>query len=225
MQIDPDGKIVVAGWTSGSVQVARLKSNGMLDTTFGTSGVALLSAGSNPRVSDVRPDPAGGYVIAGAEGGRPFVLRVDATGHPRAGFGSSGVLFDSTNIGTSTGLVLGSGHAFVAAIRNSTELVVIDFDLGMATTTTASVKHFGSTQYVRKLLRRPDGRFVAVGGFAGVQTFVTLFDVSSGEIDTWEDFGLETVGATLDSLDRVVVVGYHMSLYEANGAIARFVIS
>ena len=68
--VQPDGKIVLAGASSGFA-VARLQPNGSLDTTFGTSGktsVAFRGPDSGQRVA-LQPD--GKIVVAGVGGAIP----------------------------------------------------------------------------------------------------------------------------------------------------------
>ena len=103
--IQPDGMIVVAGYTSrDDVTVARYRPDGQLDDTFGTAGVVTgIAVGI---ANDVTIQPEGEIVIAGrAPLAVPqgddfedlFVARLLASGGPDPSFGLSGQVV--TNVG------------------------------------------------------------------------------------------------------------------------------
>jgi uncharacterized delta-60 repeat protein len=60
-----DGKIVVAGSTSGDFAVARLDSNGSLDGTFGAGGKATVDWGAPTFANAVALQPNGRIVVVG----------------------------------------------------------------------------------------------------------------------------------------------------------------
>ena len=68
LAIQPDAKILAAGWVNGAVGVARLLPSGKLDPSFGTEGIALPNFGSAaqsggpPRIA-LQPD--GAIVVTG----------------------------------------------------------------------------------------------------------------------------------------------------------------
>jgi len=64
--IQPDGKIVVAGYSNTDVALARLKANGTLDAAFGKSGKVITSIQSGEdEASAVSIQPDGKIVAAG----------------------------------------------------------------------------------------------------------------------------------------------------------------
>jgi uncharacterized delta-60 repeat protein len=99
-----DGKLVVSGSINGSATygVARINTNGSLDTTFNASGTTpgvarpTLPAGFiSARGFDVQVDSAGGIVVAGEiRNGSPtfdrdpMLSRVDSTGATDTSFGN-----------------------------------------------------------------------------------------------------------------------------------------
>ena len=97
--LQPDGKVVVAGFTRGEHQsfaVARYSADGTLDTSFGEDGRAQVSA-AEPLVHAVVLQPSGDIVVAGssaaASGSAPFTLvRLHANGQPDETFGSGGLV-------------------------------------------------------------------------------------------------------------------------------------
>ncbi len=72
LALQPDGKLVVAGWQRGFAAV-RYNSNGSLDTSFGASGLAALSPANLSTdisfyVEDVTIQPDGKIALAGSYG-------------------------------------------------------------------------------------------------------------------------------------------------------------
>ena len=73
----PDGKIVIAGYTQDGedVAVARLNTNGSLDATFGTGGKATVEFGAATFGNAVALAPNGRIVVAGQKtGGDDFAV-------------------------------------------------------------------------------------------------------------------------------------------------------
>jgi uncharacterized delta-60 repeat protein len=73
--LQPDGKIVVAGSTSGDFAVARLNANGSPDTTFGAAGKATVDFGGPTFAHAVALQPNGRIVVVGErEAGGDFAV-------------------------------------------------------------------------------------------------------------------------------------------------------
>ena len=73
----PDGKLVIAGYTQDGedVAVARLNTNGSLDATFGTGGKATVEFGAATFGNAVALAPNGRIVVAGQKtGGDDFAV-------------------------------------------------------------------------------------------------------------------------------------------------------
>lgn len=87
MAIQPDGKIILAGFTiSGDTQhvaVVRLDGHGNLDPTFAAGGKAILDVQGFAYGVAVQPD--GKIVVAGTSNARFLVLRLDANGNLDSG--------------------------------------------------------------------------------------------------------------------------------------------
>jgi uncharacterized delta-60 repeat protein len=90
--LQPDGKILVAGYTvvgtSTRLAVVRLQPNGLLDTTFGEGGKAVV-AQFTAIAEAVAVQPDGKIVAAGSSGGDLAAVRLegDARGAPGGGGG------------------------------------------------------------------------------------------------------------------------------------------
>ncbi|MFH8738423.1 calcium-binding protein [Streptomyces sp. NPDC017964] len=92
LAVQPDGRIVAAGGSSGRFALARYNVNGSLDTTFGNAGRVLTSGGGGAQ--DVVLQPDGRIVIPGSNGpGGDFaVLRYNTNGSLDSGFGTGGLV-------------------------------------------------------------------------------------------------------------------------------------
>jgi uncharacterized delta-60 repeat protein len=107
--VQPDGKLLVAGYASGSANsellVIRLNANGSLDTSFGGTGIVRTPAGPSEDIANAMiRQPDGRIVIAGsaiaADGRRDFVLaRYTTAGALDTTFGTGGLV--TTAVGPS----------------------------------------------------------------------------------------------------------------------------
>jgi len=89
--VQPDGKIVVAGYTNASqIDVARYSATGSLDTAFGTNGVALLPVptGNGQGVERVVIQPDGKILVARDSD----LARFTSSGTPDSSFGTGGLV-------------------------------------------------------------------------------------------------------------------------------------
>ncbi|NJD55276.1 MAG: hypothetical protein FIA94_02585, partial [Nitrospirae bacterium] len=127
--IQPDGKIVEVGQTfngtNNNLLVLRYDSNGSLDSTFGTGGVATFggSAGTTGRAVAIQPD--GMIVAAGVTSNGTdsdlLLVRFDANGFPDAAFGAGGaVIYDSGSDDAARAVALQpDGKIVVTGFRNN----------------------------------------------------------------------------------------------------------
>jgi uncharacterized delta-60 repeat protein len=102
MTLQPDGKIVVAGWEGGESLLARYNSNGTLDATFGSKGIVLTAFGSYGGASAwaVTTETVNGQtdiltvggVSAGATGDAFALARYTPNGSLDTSFGNGGTV-------------------------------------------------------------------------------------------------------------------------------------
>jgi uncharacterized delta-60 repeat protein len=117
-----NGRLLVAGWqtaadASRDFALARLSSSGVLDSTFGTSGVFTQSLGSLPaRATGVGLSSAGRVYLAGTSGTDGFVARFTANGALDPDFGTAGVSVQNPyGVCRFNGLALDAdGHVLIA---------------------------------------------------------------------------------------------------------------
>jgi len=114
-----DGRIVVAGGSSSSWEVARLMADGCSDPTFGTGGRTLIPV-PEPVTGFGYPSSVAvtrsGLFVAGGDGTNMAIARLSCAGEPRTMFGAGGVLI--TPIGSS------SSQARAVAVDGSGRIVM-----------------------------------------------------------------------------------------------------
>ncbi|MEU2617193.1 calcium-binding protein [Streptomyces sp. NPDC007157] len=198
--VQPDGKIVAAGYVGGRAAVARYNPDGSPDTSFSDDGMVSADpdpspeSGGDARALVLQSD--GKIVVAGEVGTTRFdfsLIRFDADGSLDSGFGSGG--FQRTDFGdydTAEALAVqpdgrivaagSSGGRFALARYNTNGTLDPSFDgNGLAVTP-------GGGAQDMKL--QSDGRIVAVGsGPSGA------FEVRRYNTDGSLDGGFGTGGA------------------------------
>lgn len=101
----PDDKIIIAGQNSSGMYVARLNSNGTIDSTFGINGINTLSAGAGlgSGINHICLLPDGSLIAAGSSqltGSNNFELKIvkyTSTGQIDNSFGTNGVVMPGFN--------------------------------------------------------------------------------------------------------------------------------
>jgi uncharacterized delta-60 repeat protein len=198
----PDGKIVVAGESDAQVAVARLNTNGSLDTTFSGDGKKLFSWGPISSATSVLVLPNGKILLSGfsgPEGGNIQVARLNANGALDKTFGAAGkapVDFGGDDFGLAMArqadgriLVTGqssAGGAVVARLRTNGTLDP-NFD-GDGRVTLAG----GGT--ARSVRVQPDGRIVVAGNASGSAMMTVTRLNRNGSLDpTFDGDGTATI--------------------------------
>ena len=92
--VQPDGKIVIAGWEGGRFSVARYLPGGTLDPDFGVGGLVTTPLGTKgDAASAVALQPNGRIVATGTDGGDRFVvIRYLTDGTLDTSFGGDGIV-------------------------------------------------------------------------------------------------------------------------------------
>ncbi|MFC1820224.1 LamG-like jellyroll fold domain-containing protein [Thermodesulfobacteriota bacterium] len=181
MAVQSDGKIVVAGESSGVFAVVRYNTDGSLDTTFDTDGKVTTAVGSDVDYAyDVAVQSDGKIVVAGiTDNGSNIdfaVVRYNTIGSPDDSFGSGGIVtttigsYDDNAMSTvvqSDGKIVVAGYAddgtgyydFAVVRYNADGSLDTTFDMdGIVTTDIAS-----SFDQAMDLALQSDGKLVAAG--------------------------------------------------------------
>ncbi len=197
--IQPDGKILAAGFVDQKnpygrkAAVARLLSNGALDSTFGASGKVLLSFGSekvDSLVYNVQVQLDGRIIVGGSTNDHFAVARLT----------SSGALDGSFGTGGKTVLSVGQAPSSVYAIRFQ-EWGGLQYPILAGPSPTCS----NAPPQMAVVRLRPDGTVDNTFGPSGNgRTFIDI----GGSADYPNDLAV-------DANNRIVMAGYsfrHLSV-------------
>ncbi len=242
--VQPDGKIVVAGWAlrngSGDFAIARYNSDGSLDTSFDKDGKATVDFASlDDRASAVALTPDGKIVVAGWTES-PFlfdyaVARLNSDGSLDTSFSSDGKVTTDFSGHADQAKALAiqpDGKIIVGGVSTtgsvSTNTLAKDYSLvrynadgsldkTFATTGTILANNGGPTTRtsIDALLLRPDGTLLAIGDQLG-DIFVAKY-TAGGTQTSLADINITTVnslnsneaptGAALAPDGSVIIVG------------------
>jgi uncharacterized delta-60 repeat protein len=182
--VQPNGRIVVAGGTvkvstaPSRFCVARLRSNGVLDTAFGSGGKRVISFGGHglgESVLGAALQPDGKIVLAGGSDLRAAVARLNPNGSLDTTFSGDGKKTFNWAPGdfsrTQAVLVLPNGKLVVAGfsgpeggdIQAARLKANGALDTAFGTGGKARVD-FGGTEFGFAAARQADGRIVVAGG-------------------------------------------------------------
>jgi uncharacterized delta-60 repeat protein len=226
--VQPDGRIVVAGGgTAGSsFCVARLRSDGALDTTFGSGGKRVIDfGGDNESAFGAALQPDGKIVLVGGSVTRAAVARLNPNGSLDAGFSGDGKKlfnwrpFDFSSV--QAVLVPPSGKILLAGFSGPEggDIQVGRLNANGALDPTFGVGgkagvDFGGTEFGLAMARQPDGRILVAGESEAAGAVVARLR-ANGALDPEFDGdgrvalpGGGTLRAVLVQLDgRIVVAG------------------
>jgi len=189
--IQPDGKIVLAGWANDFYQphfsVVRLRGNGKRDKGFGGDGIVKTYFGNQTaRAEGVAIQPNGRIVVAGAD----RVARYMRDGHLDDSFAGNGKLHvDVPQLGGGVSdVIVQPGHRIVLAASTPDEDALLvglepngDLDETFGDAGTA-VADLGGDDVPAAMASQPDGSIVAVGR-SGEDTALVRFS-GDGVLDT-----------------------------------------
>ncbi len=237
--VQPDGKIVVAGFTThggkSDFALVRYDARGTLDDSFGTHGIATIDMGSfddDARAIAIQPD--GKIVVAGSRTNDVVLARFTTGGQLDGTFGTAGKTISNFSTDAADGIALmPSGEIEIAG----TEFGTRDFDFQLARfddhgTLEKTVKtDIGSgDDFAENLVVDSQGRTIVVGR----ATSSTILDMAlvryraDGTLDTsFDGDGIVTADlhargefgqdVAIDSAGRIVAAGY-----TANGGDTQF---
>ncbi len=140
--LQPDGKLVVAGWTQGAVDrdvlLARYDAGGTLDASFGTGGIVTTDLGQGDDVVEgIALLSDGGIVVAGSAGNGSgsdiLLLAYDASGVLESTFGAGGAVRTVVNgDDEALALLLDDDGKLVVAGRAGTQIVIARYGVNGA---------------------------------------------------------------------------------------------
>jgi len=219
--IQPDGKLVAAGYTSNGVNnrfiISRYNTNGSLDISFGTAGFTVtdVTPGNNSIANALIIQPDGKLVAAGYGGNGVndvfAIVRYTTNGILDTSFGTNGITSTDVSPGIQNqikalviqpdGKLVAAGFAnngvnqLFALARYSANGVLDTTTFGTGGITTTDATPVNGSQ-INALIIQPDGKLVAAGyGSNGVYQLFTLARYSTNGILDTATFG--TAGITV----------------------------
>ena len=94
MEVQPDGKIVLAGYrwnnTTGDFLMVRLNEDGSMDDSFGTNGIAIIDDGETEVAESFTILPDGKFIISGYVHDDFTMVRINHDGSVDTTFGNNG---------------------------------------------------------------------------------------------------------------------------------------
>ncbi|NOX81377.1 MAG: hypothetical protein GXP57_09895 [Deltaproteobacteria bacterium] len=239
MVLDPDGRIIVAGSYTGDsgltgVVLLRYLSSGVLDTTFGTAGVAVSADKRSCEGFGVRLQDDGAILVAGSvgdAGSRDTALfRFTADGRPDLSFAENGVLVSSVSPGDDMALAVAvrdntiSVSGFSTTTDGKRNFLFMTYANGLAAATDSTASTTASDP--------ADGSSVVIGELrvedsaAGYQAEMTSADPSPDRgVVTTTSFGSDDdVGdaLALQPDGKAVVAGFAGDGGATSFAVARY---
>jgi uncharacterized delta-60 repeat protein len=240
--LQPDGKIVIGGTGRGdggtgplALAAVRLKSDGSLDQSFGTGGIATVPIGSVAQATGIAIQSDGKIVLGGAavtDHHRFVVARLNANGSIDSGFGNGGYTTFSPD-GVAWGLVLqpdgrivlageatsGGQRVYMAARVRSNGTPDSSFGGGGI-----AMIPVGSNAWGMAIARQPDGKLLVTGtavsgsnvvATARLNTNGTLdSSFGSGGIAKFNGAGVNAM--TLQSSGKILLAGVGASVVRLN---------
>ncbi|MBK8259624.1 MAG: hypothetical protein IPK82_44080 [Polyangiaceae bacterium] len=185
-----DGSVVVA---AVDFSLQKFKSDGAVDTTYGTAGTANLVAalGNNPRVTRITRDASNRVLAVGANmSNASIIVRVAANGSLDTSFNGTGLvalsiqtLADFTAVlSASSGAVMAAGPA-----NNSTDIVVVRvLNDGTPDSTfgTAGQVIVGPYFEARAIAEQPSGKILVAGYRTSPHELAIVRLDTTGAVDT-----------------------------------------
>jgi uncharacterized delta-60 repeat protein len=223
-----NGKILLAGFSGpegGNIQVARLRANGALDTTFGTGGKAAVDFGGDDFGLAMARQANGRILVAGrSSAAGAVVARLRANGMLDPDFGGDGRV-TLPGGGSARAVLVHPGKVVVAGNASGSQVMTVTRlgsngspDATFDGDGTATLDFGGLADLAYGALRQPDGKIV-VAGYTQADEDVAVARLNpNGSPDTTfgaagkatVEFGVATFGyaVALQPNGRIVVAGH-----------------
>ena len=197
--LQADGNIVAAGTDSAHMAVARYDTNGVLDPTFGTGGIATTTfGGSSAFAYGITVQPDGKLVAVGAavNPGEAVVLaRYQTDGSLDGAFGSGGTIYLNPGPTAAAGLfavryqapswlVAAGGFATVTSIHPLTvqsDFLLMRFAVADGAIDFTSIHDRTSSDSLSDVVVQPDTRVVGAGATGGQLALVRYLTTTCGD--------------------------------------------
>lgn len=184
----PDGKIIAAGNSGNDLRMFRVRTTGVLDTSFGPgTGIVTHDLGSTDQAYDIGLQSTGKILLTGRFGGNLFVTRYDSSGTLDTSFGTAGI-YSVGGYGYGTRIKVLSNNQFYVLGSVTSDFHVLKFSVDGALDTsfgTAGIAtvNIGAADYGYGLEIQSDGKLV-LGGADGAGNYGVARLTTAGALDT-----------------------------------------
>jgi len=239
--VQPDGKIVAAGWASDATDdaretidfaVVRYDANGTLDPVFGQGGVVTTDLGFGvDQVEALAIQPDGKIVVAGVAflrfGGTFAVARYDTNGALDPTFAGTGkTTIANTQLERARtvvvepgGRIVLAGAVYLGSFQFDFALARLDpngtLDTSFGTGGLALTDLGGPREFAAAIVRQPDGKLLVAGEADG--KFALVRYQATGALDA--SFGTGGVVLTTIPAGSYAGTGAQAAVLQADGAL------
>ncbi|MDL2357258.1 MAG: putative Ig domain-containing protein, partial [Pseudomonadota bacterium] len=193
--VQPDGKILVAGISGQNFALVRYNTNGSLDASFATGGIATTEIGAYDSGNKLMVQADGNILVAGIIEGNTFaVVRYTREGALDASFGTNGKLISTIgqgNTGQSVALQADGKIIIVAGNTLGASGVLMarynadgspDLSFDTDGKVLAGPANFVNITNVYDVMVQPDGK-ILLAGTSNIDFYLARFN-PDGSVDT-----------------------------------------
>lgn len=193
--VQQDGKIVVAGNSSGDFAIARYNTNSSLDSLWGTNGKVLTDfSGNNDIINSIAIQQDGKIIAAGISSDDFAIARYNTDGSIDSLFGIDGkVITDFGGIDNGNSIALQADGKIVVVGSSMSDFAIARYDtsgfldntFGISGKVTTPIGD--SAGIAHSTVIQPDGKIIAVGetyNYSTSKDFALIRYNSDGALDT-----------------------------------------
>ena len=169
--LQPDGKILVGGYSNGKFGLIRYSAGGRLDSSFATGGIALTVVGVSGKGSDLALQEDGKILMTGSGDNLFTTVRYMPDGTLDPSFGDSGIVKTSTgNLSSASAIALQNDGKIVVAGSSFYDIAVIRYKTDGTVDSAFGVHGLITTPMgftsppVPDIVIQDDGKIVVAGG-------------------------------------------------------------
>jgi uncharacterized delta-60 repeat protein len=120
--ITSDGKILITGTSNSNFCVVKMLSSGLLDSGFGSGGIVStdINSGSTDTVVACAMQSDNKFLVLGTSGNTVAIVRYNSNGSLDSGFGTSGIVLNSSMIKPKSVAVTGNNKIIIVGSKDYT---------------------------------------------------------------------------------------------------------